>query len=135
LREFETDFQTIPYATKPFTNPSQASSTTWKTESEQTFQPTQTTTRRRTNNRYWIDAYGLQDELTPEVPTSRSILHSPRFDLSRHQIPHLPTLSVMMVKHFRQTRLSMPDNPSGRQYQSLLHLPRRHRRTLPITDF
>jgi hypothetical protein len=38
----------------------------WEAEAEQRFRELQRLEEE--NNRYWIDAYGLQDELTPEVP-------------------------------------------------------------------
>jgi type II restriction/modification system DNA methylase subunit YeeA len=38
----------------------------WKTDSENAFQ--QLKQLEEENNKYWIEAYGLQDELTPEVP-------------------------------------------------------------------
>ena len=64
---FETswDFQThpllrynTPHLKEAFTN--------WENESETTFRELQQLEAE--NNRYWIEAYGLQDELTPEVP-------------------------------------------------------------------
>lgn len=51
----------------------------WKTESEQAFQLLKQLEEE--NNRYWIKAYGLQDELTPEVPDDQITIR--RADLSR----------------------------------------------------
>ena len=52
---------------------------TWKTETDRAFQ--QLKQLEEENNRYWIDAYGLQDELTPEVPDDQITIR--RADLPR----------------------------------------------------
>ena len=78
---FETswDFQTHPLLRdKNIFQLSQAFAT-WKTESDRAFQ--QLKQLEEQNNRYWIDAYGLQDELTPEVPDEQITIR--RADLSR----------------------------------------------------
>jgi type II restriction/modification system DNA methylase subunit YeeA len=77
---FETswDFQTHPllrhntkHLTEAFTN--------WQNESETAFRELQQLEEE--NNRYWIEAYGLQDELTPEVPDDQITIR--RADLNR----------------------------------------------------
>jgi hypothetical protein len=51
----------------------------WKAQSEANFQELKRLEEE--NNRYWIDAYGLQDELTPEVPDEQITIR--RADLER----------------------------------------------------
>lgn len=51
----------------------------WKDHSEQAFQ--QLKQLEEENNHYWIETYGLQDELTPEVPDEQITIR--RADLSR----------------------------------------------------
>ena len=51
----------------------------WQQQTEIAFQ--QLKQLEEQNNRYWIDAYGLQDELTPEVPDEQITIR--RADLSR----------------------------------------------------
>ena len=65
---FETswDFQTHPLLRDNTIHQLSQAFTTWETESDRAFQ--QLKQLEEQNNRYWIDAYGLQDELTPEVP-------------------------------------------------------------------
>ncbi len=53
--------------------------TTWQDQAEQAFQ--QLKQLEEDNNRYWIDAYGLQSELTPEVPDEQITIR--RADLAR----------------------------------------------------
>jgi hypothetical protein len=64
---FETswDFQTHPLLRHHHTRASDAYRD-WETQSETAFQELKRLEEE--NNRYWIHAYGLQDELTPEVP-------------------------------------------------------------------
>ncbi|MBE9014364.1 N-6 DNA methylase, partial [Pseudanabaenaceae cyanobacterium LEGE 13415] len=51
----------------------------WKTATDQTFQEVKRLEEE--NNRFWIEAYGLQDELTPEVPDDQITIR--RADRSR----------------------------------------------------
>ena len=51
----------------------------WEAQSETNFQELKRLEEE--NNRYWIDAYGLQDELTPEVPDGQITIR--RADLER----------------------------------------------------
>ena len=78
---FETswDFQSCPLLRDRTIHQLSQTFTTWKTKSEQAFQ--QLKQLEEQNNRYWIDAYGLQDELTPEVPDEQITIR--RADLSR----------------------------------------------------
>ena len=64
---FETswDFQTHPLLRYKTPKLSEAFKN-WQTDSENAFQQLQQLEEE--NNKYWIEAYGLQDELTPEVP-------------------------------------------------------------------
>ncbi|MEG4581603.1 BREX-1 system adenine-specific DNA-methyltransferase PglX [Microcoleus sp. MON1_C5] len=64
---FETswDFQTHPLLRYKTPKLSEAFKN-WQTDSENAFQ--QLKQLEEENNKYWIEAYGLQDELTPEVP-------------------------------------------------------------------
>ncbi|MHC5779535.1 BREX-1 system adenine-specific DNA-methyltransferase PglX [Nostoc sp.] len=64
---FETswDFQTHPLLRHNTKHLSEAF-TIWQNKSETAFRELQRLEEE--NNRYWIEAYGLQDELTPEVP-------------------------------------------------------------------
>lgn len=64
---FETswDFQTHPLLKYNTPKLSEAFEK-WQTDSENAFQ--QLKQLEEENNKYWIEAYGLQDELTPEVP-------------------------------------------------------------------
>jgi len=52
---------------------------TWQAQAEAAFRELQRLEEE--NNRYWIDAYGLQDELTPEVPDNQITIR--RADLGR----------------------------------------------------
>ncbi len=81
---FETswDFQThpllrhnTPHLTEAFT--------IWQSKSETAFRELQRLEEE--NNRYWIDAYELQDELTPEVPDNQITIR--RADLSLQIAP------------------------------------------------
>lgn len=78
---FETswDFQTHPLLQDKTISQLSQSFTTWKTESDHAFQ--QLKQLEEQNNRYWIEAYGLQDELTPEVSDKQITIR--RADLSR----------------------------------------------------
>ena len=64
---FETswDFQTHPLLRYKTPKLSEAFKN-WQTDSENAFQ--QLKQLEEENNKYWLEAYGLQDELTPEVP-------------------------------------------------------------------
>ena len=77
---FETswDFKTHPL-TRYKTNLIQQAFENWQQESESAFQ--QLKQLEEENNRYWINAYGLQDELTPEVPDAQITIR--RADLTR----------------------------------------------------
>ncbi len=77
---FETswDFQTHPLLRNNTPHLSQ-SFTTWQNESETAFHELQQLEEE--NNRYWIEAYGLQDELTPEVPDDQITIR--RADINR----------------------------------------------------
>jgi len=67
---FETswDFQTHPLLRYNTPKLSEAFKN-WQTDSENAFQ--QLKQLEEENNKYWIEAYGLQDELTPEVPDNQ----------------------------------------------------------------
>ncbi|WP_313656173.1 BREX-1 system adenine-specific DNA-methyltransferase PglX, partial [Planktothrix agardhii] len=67
---FETswDFQTHPLLRYKTPKLSEAFKN-WQTDSENAFQ--QLKQLEEENNKYWIEAYGLQDELTPEVPDNQ----------------------------------------------------------------
>ena len=67
---FETswDFQTHPLLRYKTPKLSEAFKN-WQTDSENAFQQLQQLEEE--NNKYWIEAYGLQDELTPEVPDNQ----------------------------------------------------------------
>jgi len=77
---FETswDFKTHPL-TRNKTDLIQQAFENWQQESESAFQ--QLKQLEEENNRYWIAAYGLQDELTPEVPDAQITIR--RADLTR----------------------------------------------------
>ncbi|WP_228059410.1 BREX-1 system adenine-specific DNA-methyltransferase PglX [Plectonema radiosum] len=77
---FETswDFQTHPLLRNNTLHLKQAF-TTWENESETAFRQLQQLEEE--NNRYWIEAYGLQDELTPEVPDEQITIR--RADINR----------------------------------------------------
>jgi len=80
INNFETswDFQTHPLLRHNTPHLSQAF-TTWENESENAFRQLQQLEEE--NNRYWIEAYGLQDELTPEVPDEQITIR--RADINR----------------------------------------------------
>lgn len=67
---FETswDFQTHPLLRHNIKHLSEAF-TIWQSKSETAFRELQRLEKE--NNRYWIDAYGLQDELTQKYPTTK----------------------------------------------------------------
>ncbi|MFO0210252.1 MAG: SAM-dependent methyltransferase, partial [Pseudanabaena sp.] len=77
---FETswDFKTHPL-TRYKTDLIQQAFENWQQETESAFQ--QLKQLEEENNRYWIAAYGLQDELTPEVPDAQITIR--RADLTR----------------------------------------------------
>jgi hypothetical protein len=78
---FETswDFQTHPLLRDNTIHQLSQAFTTWETDSDRAFQ--QLKQLEEQNNRYWIEAYGLQDELTPEVPDDQITIR--RADLER----------------------------------------------------
>ncbi|MFN9829653.1 MAG: BREX-1 system adenine-specific DNA-methyltransferase PglX, partial [Pseudanabaena sp.] len=76
--EISWDFKTHPL-TRQKTNLIQQAFENWQQESESAFQ--QLKQLEEENNRYWIAAYGLQDELTPEVPDEQITIR--RADLTR----------------------------------------------------
>jgi type II restriction/modification system DNA methylase subunit YeeA len=77
---FETswDFQTHPLLRHNTKHLSEAF-TIWQSKSETAFRELQRLEEE--NNRYWIEAYGLQDELAPEVPDEQITIR--RADLNR----------------------------------------------------
>jgi hypothetical protein len=77
---FETswDFQTHPLLRHNTPSLAQAF-TNWHQQSETAF--AELKRLEEENNRYWIEAYGLQDELSPEVPDEQITIH--RADLAR----------------------------------------------------
>lgn len=77
---FETswDFQTHPLLRHNTKHLSEAF-TIWQSKSETAFRELQQLEEE--NNRYWIDAYELQDELTPEVPDDQITIR--RADLNK----------------------------------------------------
>jgi type II restriction/modification system DNA methylase subunit YeeA len=77
---FETswDFQTHPLLRHNTELLSEAF-TIWQSKSETAFRELQQLEEE--NNRYWIEAYGLQDELTPEVPDDQITIR--RADLNK----------------------------------------------------
>ena len=77
---FETswDFQTHPLLRYHTPSLSQALDQ-WQQQSETAFQ--QLKHLEQENNQYWIEAYGLQDELKPEVPDEQITIR--RADLER----------------------------------------------------
>ncbi len=77
---FETswDFQTHPLLRHNTKHLSEAF-TIWQSKSETIFRELQQLEEE--NNRYWIEAYGLQDELTPEVPDDQITIR--RADLNK----------------------------------------------------
>ncbi|MBE9003082.1 BREX-1 system adenine-specific DNA-methyltransferase PglX [Nostoc sp. LEGE 12447] len=77
---FETswDFQTHPLLRHNTKHLSEAF-TIWQSKSETAFRELQQL--EEDNNRYWIEAYGLQDELTPEVPDDQITIR--RADLNK----------------------------------------------------
>lgn len=77
---FETswDFTTHPLL-RPATPTVSEAFSSWQAQAEAAFRELQRLEEE--NNRYWIDAYGLQDELTPEVPDEQITIR--RADLGR----------------------------------------------------
>ncbi|WP_221091411.1 BREX-1 system adenine-specific DNA-methyltransferase PglX [Deinococcus aquaedulcis] len=77
---FETswDFRTHPLL-RPSTATVPEAFSLWQAQAEAAFRELQRL--EEDNNRYWIDAYGLQDELTPEVPDDQITIR--RADLGR----------------------------------------------------
>ncbi|PVZ66780.1 BREX-1 system adenine-specific DNA-methyltransferase PglX [Pelagibaculum spongiae] len=71
--ESSTNFQTNPLIATNDQHPTiQQSYTYWQTQNQQTI--TQMQQLEEENNRLFIDAYGLQDELTPDVPIEQITL-------------------------------------------------------------
>ncbi len=79
--DFETswDFKTHPLSRDKTIYQLSQAFTTWQTQSDRAFQ--QLKQLEEENNRYWIEAYGLQSELTPEVPDDQITIR--RADLDR----------------------------------------------------
>jgi type II restriction/modification system DNA methylase subunit YeeA len=104
--------------------------TTWENESETTFRQLQQLEEE--NNRYWIEAYGLQDELTPEVPDDQITIR--RADLNR-DIRSLISYAVGCI----MGRYSL-DKPglihAGQSFDPSLHqtFPADIDAIIPITD-
>ncbi|MHC5761776.1 BREX-1 system adenine-specific DNA-methyltransferase PglX [Nostoc sp.] len=76
--EISWDFQTHPLLRHNTKHLSEAF-TIWQSKSETAFRELQQLEEE--NNRYWIEAYGLQDELTPEVPDDQITIR--RADLNK----------------------------------------------------
>ncbi|NDJ24452.1 BREX-1 system adenine-specific DNA-methyltransferase PglX [Nostoc sp. B(2019)] len=76
--EISWDFQTHPLLRHNTKHLSEAF-TIWQSKSETAFRELQRLEEE--NNRYWIEAYGLQDELTPEVPDDQITIR--RADINR----------------------------------------------------
>lgn len=76
--EISWDFQTYPLLRYNILSIAQAFDK-WQQQAEAAFRELKCLEEE--NNRYWIDAYGLQDELTPEVPDEQITIR--RADLQR----------------------------------------------------
>ncbi|MEH2002603.1 MAG: restriction endonuclease [Nostoc sp.] len=128
---FETswDFQTHPLLRDNTKHLSEAF-TIWQNESETAFRELQRLEEE--NNRYWIDAYELQDELTPEVPDNQITIR--RADLNK-DIRSLISYAVGCILG----RYSL-DNPglihAGQPFDPSLHqtFPASSDAIIPITD-
>ncbi|MBD2597907.1 BREX-1 system adenine-specific DNA-methyltransferase PglX [Nostoc spongiaeforme FACHB-130] len=128
---FETswDFQTHPLLRHNTKHLSEAF-TIWQNQSETAFRELQRLEEE--NNRYWIEAYGLQDELTPEVPDDQITIR--RADLNR-DIRSLISYAVGCI----MGRYSL-DKPglihAGQAFGPSLHqtFPASSDAIIPITD-
>ncbi|BCL39848.1 hypothetical protein NSMS1_62950 (plasmid) [Nostoc sp. MS1] len=128
---FETswDFQTHPLLRHNIKHLSEAF-TIWQSKSETAFRELQRLEEE--NNRYWIKAYGLQDELTPEVPDEQITIR--RADLNR-DIRSLISYTVGCI----MGRYSL-DKPglihAGQTFDPSLHqtFPASSDAIIPITD-
>ncbi len=104
--------------------------TIWQSKSETAFRELQRLEEE--NNRYWIEAYGLQDELTPEVPDEQITIR--RADLNR-DIRSLISYAVGCI----MGRYSL-DKPglihAGQPFDPGLHqtFPASSDAIIPITD-
>ena len=128
---FETswDFQTHPLLRYNTPHLSQGF-TTWQNQAETAFRELQKLEEE--NNRYWIEAYGLQDELTPEVPDEQITIR--RADLNR-DIRSLISYAVgcMMGRY----SLDKPGlTHAGQAFDASLHqiFPADTGAIIPITD-
>lgn len=129
--DFETswDFQTHPLLRHNTKHISEAF-TIWQSKSETAFRELQRLEEE--NNRYWIEAYGLQDELTPEVPDDQITIR--RADLNK-DIRSLISYAVGCI----MGRYSL-DKPglihAGQPFDSTLHqtLSASSDAIIPITD-
>ena len=128
---FETswDFQTHPllrHNTKQLTE----AFTIWQNQAETAFRELQQLEEE--NNRYWIEAYGLQDELTPEVPDDQITIRRANLD---RDIPSLISYAVGCM----MGRYSL-DKPglihAGQPFYPSLHqtFPTSSDAIIPITD-
>ena len=128
--EISWDFQIHPLLRDKTIHQLSQSFTTWKTESDRAFQ--QLKQLEEQNNRYWIEAYGLQDELTPEVPDEQITIR--RADLPR-DIKSLISYAIGCM----MGRYSL-DHPglihAGQPFDSSQHttFPADADAILPITD-
>lgn len=104
--------------------------TIWQSKSESAFRELQRLEEE--NNRYWIEAYGLQDELTPEVPNDQITIR--RADLNK-DIRSLISYAVGCI----MGRYSL-NKPSlihaGQPFDLTLHqtFPASNDAIIPITD-
>lgn len=128
---FETswDFQTHPLLRHNTKHLSEAFDI-WQNQAETAFRELQRLEEE--NNRYWIEAYGLQDELTPEVPDDQITIR--RADLNR-DIRSLISYAVGCI----MGRYSL-DKPglvhAGQPFDPGLHqtFPASSDAIIPITD-
>ncbi|MEA5566666.1 BREX-1 system adenine-specific DNA-methyltransferase PglX [Anabaena sp. UHCC 0399] len=128
---FETswDFQTHPLLRHNTKHLSEAFDI-WKNQAETAFRALQTLEEE--NNRYWIETYGLQDELNPEVPDDQITIR--RADLNR-DIRSLISYAVGCI----MGRYSL-DKPglihAGQPFDPGLHqsFPASSDAIIPITD-
>ena len=128
---FETswDFQTHPLL-RYNTPDIPTAFTNWEKDSENAFQ--QLKHLEEENNRYWIEAYGLQDELTPEVPDDQITIR--RADLNR-DIRSLISYAVgCMMGRYTLDKPGLIH--AGQPFNSSLHtkFPADTDAIIPITD-
>lgn len=128
---FETswDFQTHPLLRHNTKHLSEAF-TIWQSKSETAFRELQRLEEE--NNRYWIEAYDLQDELTPEVPDDQITIC--RADLNK-DIRSLISYAVSCI--MGRYSLNKPGLiHAGQPYDPSLHqtFPASSDAIIPITD-